>query len=156
MNDDERKTEPALDHTATDLIHHPYHAPADFESPVVGVHKASTVFFPSVAALRSRQWVDKSAYTYGLHGTPTTFTLEARLATLEHAKHVLLAPSGLSALTVVNMALLKAGDTLLLPDNVYNPSKAWPTACTTRWTRPRWRPSSHRRSSWCGWKRRAR
>jgi len=123
MNDDERKTEPALDHTATDLIHHPYHAPADFESPVVGVHKASTVFFPSVAALRSRQWVDKSAYTYGLHGTPTTFTLEARLATLEHAKHVLLAPSGLSALTVVNMALLKAGDTLLLPDNVYNPSK---------------------------------
>jgi cystathionine beta-lyase len=115
MHDDDR--------SATGLIHHPYRAPADFESPVVAVHKASTVFFPTVAALRSRTWVDKSAYTYGLHGTPTTFTLEARLATLEHAKHVLLAPSGLSALTVVNMALLKTGDALLLPDNVYNPSK---------------------------------
>lgn len=108
---------------STELIHHPYRAPADFESPVVGVHKASTVFFPTVAALRGRRWVDKSAYTYGLHGTPTTFTLEARLATLEGAKHVILAPSGLSALTVVNMALLGNGDTMLLPDNVYNPSK---------------------------------
>ena len=75
--------------TVTGLIHHPYVAPTDFESPVVGVHKASTVFFPSMAALRARSWVDKSAYTYGLHGTPTTFTLEARLATLEHAQHVL-------------------------------------------------------------------
>ena len=111
------------DKTATGLIHHPYVAPADFESPVVGVHKASTVFFPTMAALRARSWVDKSAYTYGLHGTPTTFTLEARLATLEHARHVLLAPSGLSALTVVNMALLKQGDAMLLPDNVYFPSK---------------------------------
>ncbi|WP_022979420.1 PLP-dependent transferase [Ideonella sp. B508-1] len=104
-------------------MHHPYHAPGDFESPVVPVCKGSTVYFPTMAALRQRQWVDKSAYTYGLHGTPTTFTLEARLATLEGAQHVLLAPSGLSAITVVNMGLLKAGDTLLLPDNVYNPSK---------------------------------
>ena len=66
--------------------------------------------------------MDKSGYTYGPHGTPT-FTLEARLATLEGGKHVILAPSGLSALTVVNMALLKAGDAVLLPDNVYYPSR---------------------------------
>lgn len=109
--------------TATALIHHPYRAPAGFDSPVVPVHKASTVFFQDVAALRSHHWLDKGGYTYGLHGTPTTFTLEARLATLEGAKHVMLAPSGLSALTVVNMSLLKSGDAVLLPDNVYNPSK---------------------------------
>jgi cystathionine beta-lyase len=113
----------STDRKATELIHHPYEAPEGFASPVVGVHKASTVFFNSVADLRARRWVDKSGYTYGLHGTPTTFTLEARLATLEGAKHVILAPSGLSALTVVNMALLKAGDAVLLPDNVYYPSR---------------------------------
>lgn len=107
----------------TSLIHHAYQPPADFESPVVPVHKASTVFFPTVAALRNREWLDKTAYTYGLHGTPTTYTLEARLATLEGARRVLLAPSGLSAITVANIALLKAGDAMLLPDNVYNPSK---------------------------------
>ncbi|MEK8032794.1 PLP-dependent transferase [Ideonella sp. DXS29W] len=109
--------------TATELIHHPYQPPAGFESPAVGVHKASTVFFPNVAALRSQHWQDKTGYTYGLHGTPTTFTLEARLATLEGARHVLLAPSGLSALAVVNMTALQSGDAVVLPDNVYNPSK---------------------------------
>jgi cystathionine beta-lyase len=129
MNEPDLRAEPAAAPIAaqpalsTTLIHHPYRAPAEFESPAVGVFKGSTVYFPSVAALRQRNWVDRSAYTYGLHGTPTSFTLEARLATLEGARHVMLAPSGLSALTVVNMALLRSGDAMLLPDNVYNPSK---------------------------------
>ena len=101
----------------TALIHHAYRPPADFEAPAPGVHKASTVFFPSVAALRSRDWKDKSAYTYGLHGTPTTFTLEERIATLEGGAHGVLAPSGLAAIALVDMALLRAGDELLIPLN---------------------------------------
>lgn len=121
------------DDKATALIHHPYQPPAGFESPVVGVHKGSTVFFPSVSALRNHHWLDKQAYTYGLHGTPTTFTLEARLATLEGAKHVMLAPSGLAALTSVNMALLASGDAVLLPDNVYNPSKEFARHELAQW-----------------------
>ena len=60
----------------TDLIQHPYQPPPEFEAPQPGVFKASTVFFPNVAAMRSRDWKDKSGYTYGLHGTPTTFLLE--------------------------------------------------------------------------------
>ncbi|HEV8690794.1 MAG TPA: PLP-dependent transferase [Ideonella sp.] len=118
---------------ASQLIHHPYRAPEGFESPAVAVHKASTVYFPSVAALRGHRWIDKSGYTYGLHGTPTTFTLEARLATLEGAKHVMLAPSGLSAVTVVDMTLLKSGDAVLLPDNVYNPSKEFARHELSHW-----------------------
>lgn len=106
----------------TELIHHPYRAPADWDVVLPGVHKASTVFFPNTAAMRSRQWIDKSAYTYGLKGTPTSFTLEARLATLEGAQHLLLAPSGLAALTLVNLTVLKAGDEVLLPDNGYGPN----------------------------------
>jgi cystathionine beta-lyase len=107
---------------STRLIHHPYRPPADWEAIPPGVFKASTVFFPTVAALRERRWIDKSAYTYGLKGTPTTYTLEARIAELEGAEHVLLLPSGLAAITLVDLALLKAGDELLLPDNVYGPS----------------------------------
>ena len=68
---------------ASALIHHPYQPPPGFEALPPGVFKASTVYFPNVAALRARQWKDKSGYTYGLHGTPTTFTLEERLASLE-------------------------------------------------------------------------
>lgn len=107
----------------TELIHHPYQPPRDFESPAPGVFKGSTVFFPNVAALRARRWIDKSAYTYGLHGTPTTFTLEERLSALEGGRHTLLVPSGLAAITLVDMAMLKAGDEVLLPDNVYGPSR---------------------------------
>lgn len=121
------------DELTTQLIHHPYQPPAGFEAVPVGVQKASTVLFPSVQAVRSRDWKDKSGYTYGLHGTPTTFTLEERLATLEGGLHCVLAPSGLSALTLVNMALLRAGDEVLLPENVYGPNLAFAEVELERW-----------------------
>ena len=110
-------------HISTDLIHHGYKPPAEFESPQPGTFKASTVFFPNVAAMRQREWKDKSAYTYGTHGTPTSFTLEERLCTLEGGKHCVLTPSGLSALAVASFAVLKTGDHVLLPDNSYGPNK---------------------------------
>ena len=109
---------------STDLIHHAYLPPAEFEAPQVGVFKASTVIFPNVAAMRTREWMDKSAYTYGLHGTPTTFTLEERLATLEGGTHCILTPSGLAAIAHVDFALLKTGDEVLIPDNAYAPNKS--------------------------------
>ena len=70
----------------TDLIHHPYQPPAGFVAPQPGIHKASTVIFPNVAAMRARDWRHKSGYTYGLHGTPTTFILEERIAALQNAR----------------------------------------------------------------------
>jgi cystathionine beta-lyase len=81
------------------------------------------VIFPNVAALRHRDWTHKSGYTYGLAGTPTTFTLEARIATLEGGRYCTLVPSGLAAVALVNMAFLRAGDELLIPDNAYGPNK---------------------------------
>ncbi len=110
---------------STQLIHHAYTPPEGFSAPQPGVFKASTVFFPSAAAMRSREWKDKSAYTYGLHGTPTTYTLEERLCALEGGLQCVLAPSGLSAVTLVAMALLAAGDEVLIPDNAYAPNKAF-------------------------------
>lgn len=112
------------DPSATKLIHHPYRPPEGFEAPQVPVCKASTVFFPSVAAMREREWKDKSAYTYGLHGTPTTYALEERLASLEGGKYCLLVPSGLAAIANVNLALLKPGDEVLLPENIYGPNRS--------------------------------
>ncbi|MDR2991204.1 MAG: PLP-dependent transferase, partial [Burkholderiaceae bacterium] len=103
--------------SSTRLIHHPYTPPPEFAAPQTGVFKASTVFFPNAAAMRQREWKDKSAYTYGLHGTPTTFTLEAHIASLEGGQHCVLTTSGLAAIALVNMALLKTGDEVLLPDN---------------------------------------
>jgi cysteine-S-conjugate beta-lyase len=113
-----------MSESTTDLIHHPYMPPEGFAAPQPGVFKASTVIFANVAAMRSRDWKSKSGYTYGLHGTPTTFMLEERIATLEGGKHCVLTPSGLAAIANVSMALLKSGDEVLIPDNAYGPNKA--------------------------------
>ena len=108
----------------TQLIHHPYQPPEGFAAPLPGVFKASTVIFPDVATMRSRDWKHKHGYTYGLHGTPTSFVLEERIAALEGGLQCVLVPSGLAALANVALALLKTGDEVLIPDNAYGPNKA--------------------------------
>lgn len=117
----------------TQLIHHPYTPPAGFNAVPPGVYRASTIIFPSVAALRQRDWQHKTGYTYGLHGTPTTFTLESRIATLEGGMFCTLAPSGLAALALVSMALLRTGDEVLIPHNAYGPNKSFAQGELAAW-----------------------
>lgn len=118
---------------STQLIHHAYEPPVGFQAPQPAVHKASTVIFKDVAAMRARDWRSKDGYTYGLHGTPTTFLLEERMATVEGGRHALLVPSGLASIALVNQALLDHGDEVLLPDNVYGPSLALARGELARW-----------------------
>jgi len=125
-------TEP-LTPLSTQLIHHDYQPPAGFGAVPLGVYKASTVIFANLAALRSRDWRSRNGYTYGLHGTPTTFSLEARLATLEGGNHCVLAPSGLAAIAMINVALLRGGDEVLLPDNAYGPSREMARTLLADW-----------------------
>ena len=119
--------------SSTSLIAHPYRPPPGFAAAQPAVHKASTIVFPSMAAVRARTWKEKTGYTYGLHGTPTTFTLEERIATLEGGVQTLLVPSGLAAITLVDMALLKTGDEVLIPDNAYGPGQEFARQELARW-----------------------
>jgi cystathionine beta-lyase len=108
----------------TQLIHHPYQPPEGYSAPQPGVFKASTIFFPNTKAMRARYFDELGhQYTYGTKGTPTTFLLEERLCTLESGTYCSLVPSGLAAIALVNFAVLKPGDEVLLPSNVYGPSK---------------------------------
>jgi cystathionine beta-lyase len=117
----------------TTLIHDERDPPAGFRAPLPGVFKASTVIFPDVAALKARDWRRRDGYTYGLHGTPTTFTLEDRIARLEGGRHTVLAPSGLAAIVLVGQALLATGDEVLLPANVYAPCREFARHELARW-----------------------
>ncbi len=109
---------------STALIHHDYQAPAGFMGLQQPIYRASTVVFKNMAAVGSATWQNKGGYTYGLHGTPASFVLEERLATLEGGQHCLLVPSGLAAIALVDYALLQAGDEVLIPDNAYGPNTA--------------------------------
>ena len=117
----------------TQLLHHPYQPPDTWGAVPPGVFKASTVIFPDTHALRSRTYTAKTGYTYGLRGTPTTYTLEERLAALEGGRFCILSPSGLAAITNVNLGLLQQGDELLLPANVYGPSNDMAVNVLSRW-----------------------
>lgn len=86
------------------------------------VYRASTIIFKNTDALTERHWTDRHDYSYGTHGTPTTYTLADQIAQLEGAEYCLLTPSGLSAINLVNSTFLDAGDEVWIPDNIYGPN----------------------------------
>jgi cystathionine beta-lyase len=118
---------------STELIHHPYRAPEGWDAVPVPVAKASTVLFKDTADLHRPRPRDGLTYRYGLHGTPTSYTLAARLATLEHAEHCLLVPSGLAAVTLPSLAVLRPGDEVLVPDNVYGQNRYLTESWLPQW-----------------------
>ncbi|WP_119458486.1 cystathionine beta-lyase [Rhodospirillaceae bacterium SYSU D60014] len=85
------------------------------------VYHASTVLFPSVAALEEAVRDRFDRVYYGRYGTPTTFALEEAVAALEQGDRAIALPSGLAAIAATLTALLKAGDHLLMVDSVYEP-----------------------------------
>jgi len=77
--------------------------------------------------------VEAKGHTYGIHGTPTSLELAGRIAELEGGGRTLLAPSGLSAISLVDLALLSTGSHVLLPENVYGPTRALAVDTLRRW-----------------------
>lgn len=87
------------------------------------VYHASTILFPTVAALRAAEADSLSGTTYGRYGTPTVFALEEAVAALDGAERAVVLPTGLAAVAMSLMAFLKPGDHLLMVDTVYEPAR---------------------------------
>jgi cystathionine beta-lyase len=83
------------------------------------IYRGSTILFPTAAALEANE----QEFTYGRLGTPTVRALEEAIAELEGGHATRLAPSGLSAIATTFLALLSAGDHLLVTDAVYRPTR---------------------------------
>ena len=106
----------------TALIHAPRKAPQYVSTIQPPLFRASTIIFDNTNALFNRHWTDRYDYSYGTHGTPTTFTLGDNIAQLEGGEFCLLAPSGLSAINLVNSCFLSQGDEVWVADNIYGPN----------------------------------
>ncbi|MEX1109861.1 MAG: cystathionine beta-lyase [Dongiaceae bacterium] len=89
------------------------------------VYHASTVLFPTVAALEQAIQDRFRGVSYGRYGTPTTFALEEAVAALEGGAHAITLPSGLAAITMAIMSFAKPGDHVLVADNVYDPVRGF-------------------------------
>lgn len=83
------------------------------------IQKGSTVLLPDAASL----YDDGGRLTYGRQGLSAQFALQEALAELEHAKAVSLYPSGIASLTGPLLAVLKAGDEVLVTDAIYKPTR---------------------------------
>ena len=106
----------------TALIHAPRKAPQYISTVQPPLFRASTIIFENTDALFNRHWTDDYDYSYGTHGTPTTFTLGDNIAQVEGGQYCLLAPSGLSAINLVNSCFLAQGDEVWVADNIYGPN----------------------------------
>ncbi|HXI06260.1 MAG: cystathionine beta-lyase [Bradyrhizobium sp.] len=85
------------------------------------VFHGSTVLYPTAEDLHAH----RGEFTYGRHGTPTTRALQDVLMALEgpQCAGVGIAPSGLAAISTTLLSVTKAGDHILVCDNVYRPSR---------------------------------
>jgi len=112
-------------HDLTRCVHHPAVAIEGYASLAVATHRASTIVYPDGASFSQRGNRGFDGYTYGLHGTPTTRTLEAQLTALHGGVRTVLVPSGQAAVTTVMLSFLRPGDRVLIPDHVYPPVRAF-------------------------------
>ncbi|MBY5590875.1 aminotransferase class I/II-fold pyridoxal phosphate-dependent enzyme [Rhizobium leguminosarum] len=94
-----------------------------FKSLAVGVHRASTIVFDNAEDYSNRGNRGPDGYSYGLYGTPTTRTLEAKLTALEQGARTFLVPSGQAANVIAVLPFLKAGDGILITDSTYPPMR---------------------------------
>ena len=83
------------------------------------VYRGSTVLFKSLDDLEN----NRARYTYGTAGSPTIESLESAWTALTGAAGTALSPSGLGAVALALLSALKHGDHLLMPDNVYQPTR---------------------------------
>jgi cystathionine beta-lyase len=83
------------------------------------IYRGSTVLSADVETLYAR----KARFIYGTKGTPTTEALENAWSEIAGAAGTVLTPSGLSAITVAILSVVRAGDHILVSDSVYRPTR---------------------------------
>src|SRR3954447_17693085 len=87
------------------------------------VERVSTILFDTVADMKSSR-PGLGIHRYGLQGTATQWALAEALNELEPgAAGTALYSSGLAAITTALLTVLSPGDELLVPDNVYGPTR---------------------------------
>jgi cysteine-S-conjugate beta-lyase len=116
----------------TRLIHSNTQLPEGYRSLATPTYRGSTTLFPSASAVTDQWDQERVGYTYGLYGTPTALELAARICELENGSHTLLTPGGQAAISLIDFALLRAGDHILVPQSVYRPNRRLTTELLAR------------------------
>ena len=96
------------------------HGPLPTSPPIV---QTSLFSYPTFQAILDA-FADEYGHTIYTRGrNPTVLAVEKKLATLERAEACLCFASGMAAVSAVMIGLLRAGDHVLLVNNVYGPTR---------------------------------
>ena len=95
------------------------------------VYHASTVLYRNAEDFLAH----RGRYQYGRRGTPTSEALETALQDLEGpaCAGVVLVPSGLAAISVALLSVLKVGEHVLVTDSAYGPTRKFCDTVLTRY-----------------------
>ena len=94
-----------------------------FRSLNVPPHRGSTLIYDTVAQFLDRHQNFYDGYSYGLYSHPAQRALERAMAALEGGRRAILSPSGMAAITLVNLTVAKSGDNILIPATAYGPAR---------------------------------
>ncbi|KAL1110024.1 hypothetical protein AAG570_014178 [Ranatra chinensis] len=83
------------------------------------IYRGSTVVYKTVDDIKH----SRARFSYGTDGTPTIANLEDAWTTLSGAAGTVLSPSGLGSIALALLAMVKAGDHILVTDSVYRPTR---------------------------------
>ncbi len=121
MNDKGNDRPPRARRTATKLVTAGRDPRSNHGFVNPPVYHASTVLYPNAEDFLAH----RARYQYGRRGTPTTEALELALAELEgpQCAGVALLPSGLAAISAALLAVVRAGDHVLITDSAYGPTR---------------------------------
>jgi cysteine-S-conjugate beta-lyase len=105
---------------ATHAGNHPHDNQGVVNPPI---YRASTILFETVQDLRERYKHKYEAITYGRDGTQTHRALAEAFTALEGSERAIILPSGVAAVSTALLMSLNPGDSLLMVDSAYEPTR---------------------------------
>ncbi|MFC1485507.1 trans-sulfuration enzyme family protein [Candidatus Latescibacterota bacterium] len=120
-------------HISTDCIHAGEDRFKPHDSITTPIIQSSTYVFKNSEDIRKYTQKEHFRYEYGRYGNPTQRAAEKKLAKLEGAESAVLFASGMSAIINTLLALLSAGDHMIITDDAYGKTLSFVKLWLPRW-----------------------
>ncbi len=118
---------------STDCVHAGEDRIKPYDSITTPIIQASTFVFKDSEEIRQYTQKEHFRYEYGRYGNPTQRAAERKLAHLEGAESAVLFASGMSAIINTLLAMLKAGDHMIITDDAYGKTLSFVKSWLPQW-----------------------
>ncbi len=118
---------------STDCVHAGEERFKPYDSITTPIIQSSTYIFKNSEDIHRYTQKHHFRYEYGRYGNPTQRAAEKKLAQLEGAESAVLFASGMSAIINTLLAVLKAGDHMIITDDAYGKTLSFVKSWLPHW-----------------------